>query len=294
MGHTKAVFVLGENHFRKCFSGNEAVWLVRKILFSGNWNPLTEKNAFDHRNHFTLLFSLQSISGNFIERERARARARGEETFHSVRRSSANSELQFAPIAISPANIPVAVDRNLAKHRSRDRVCRRERKIWDRDWRFARSRRRSRSHEDCDLAFARSRRQSRSREEGEIAIAPSIAISDCDRRCGRRTGFVVELDLGCGLCFSRFVFSFFFSKHQKIFSGKFFEMQPNTWKHFPFSEISISGKYVFSGKHFTATKHSLRMWEEGAPRYYIPEISHNYSLVYPIVYQILKTFFFRF
>ena len=32
----KAVFVLGENHFRKCFSGNEAVWLVRKILFSGN------------------------------------------------------------------------------------------------------------------------------------------------------------------------------------------------------------------------------------------------------------------
>ena len=32
----KAVFVLGENHFRKCFSGNEAVLLVRKILFSGN------------------------------------------------------------------------------------------------------------------------------------------------------------------------------------------------------------------------------------------------------------------
>ena len=32
----KAVFVLGENHFRKCFSGNEAVRLVRKILFSGN------------------------------------------------------------------------------------------------------------------------------------------------------------------------------------------------------------------------------------------------------------------
>ena len=33
---TKAVFVLGENHFWKCFSGNEAVWLVQKILFSGN------------------------------------------------------------------------------------------------------------------------------------------------------------------------------------------------------------------------------------------------------------------
>ena len=30
------VFILGENHFRKCFSGNGGVWLVRKIEFSGN------------------------------------------------------------------------------------------------------------------------------------------------------------------------------------------------------------------------------------------------------------------
>ena len=58
--------------------------------------------------------------------------------------------------------------------------------------------------------------------------------------------------------FLGFVFSFFFSKHQKIFFGNFFEMQPNTWKYFPFPEISISGKYVFSGKRFTATKHSLK------------------------------------
>ena len=75
--------------------------------------------------------------------------------------------------------------------------------------------------------------------------APSIAIRDCDRdrrrdrdrvinrerRRGRRTEFVV----GCGLCFSEFVFSFFFSKHQKIFSGKFFEVQPNTMETFSFS-----------------------------------------------------------
>ena len=99
----------------------------------------------------------------------------------------------------------------------------------------------------------RSRRRSRSREEGEIAIAI--------RDHGRRTGFVVVDDffLGCGLCFSGFVFSFFFSKYQKIFFGKFFEMQPNTWKYFPFPEISISGKYVFFGKRFTATKHSLNV-----------------------------------
>ena len=291
MGHTKAVFVLGENHFRKCFFGNEAVWLVRKILFSGNWNPLTEKNAFDHRNHFTLLFSLQSISGNFIERERERAHAR-EEKKHSnqsddrqqtpsssPRRSwSRRQTFQSPLIAISRS-----INREIAYvgERGRSEIV------------IDASQDRAVNHDLTKIAISR-RRQSRSREEGEIAIAPLIAISDCDRPRGRRTGFVVGLDLGCGLCFSGFVFSFFFSKHQKIFSGKFFEMQPNTWKHFLFSEISISGKYVFSGKHFTATKHSLRMWEEGAPRYYIPEISHNYSLVYPIVYQILKTFFFRF
>ena len=94
-------------------------------------------------------------------------------------------------------------------------------------------------------------------------IAPSIAISDRNRAVDRdlrsRSPVVVDdFFLGCGLCFSGFVFSFFFSKHQKIFSGKYFEMQPNTEKYFPFSEINISGKYVFSGKRFTATKHSLR------------------------------------
>ena len=96
------------------------------------------------------------------ERERACARDR---------------DLQSAPIAISPANIPVAVDRDLAK-----------------------------------IAI-------------DSAISPSIAISR--RRRGHRTVFSVVVDdffLGCGLCFSEFVFSFFFSKHQKIFSGKFFKI----------------------------------------------------------------------
>ena len=129
-------------------------------------------------------FPFKVFPENFTERERARARARA----CTVWQSPANSELQSTPIAISLANIPVAVDHDLVKRRSRDRVCRRERKIRDRDWRFARSRRRSRSREDSDLAFARSRRRSRSREEGEIAITPSIAISDRNRRRGRRTG----------------------------------------------------------------------------------------------------------
>ena len=53
------------------------------------------------------------------------------------------------------------------------------------------------------------------------------------------------------------VFLLLFQTQENIFR-KIFEMQPNTWKHFPFLEISISGKYVFSGKRFTTTKHSLR------------------------------------
>ena len=41
------------------------------------------------------------------------------------------------------------------------------------------------------------------------------------------------------------------TKHQKIFFETFFEMQSNTWKHFPFRKIA------FSGNAFTQTKRSL-------------------------------------
>ena len=78
-----------------------------------------------------------------------------------------------------------------------------------------------------------------------------LKIWDCDHHdLASLIAIIDDIFLG-------FVFSFFFCKHQKIFFGKFFEMQPNTEKYFPFLEISISGKYVFSEKHFTATKHSL-------------------------------------
>ena len=48
------------------------------------------------------------------------------------------------------------------------------------------------------------------------------------------------------------------TKHRNWFSEKRFPRQPNSGKHFPFLEISISGKYVFSGNCFTATKRTLR------------------------------------
>ena len=70
----KGVFVLGENHFRKYFSRNAGVWLVRKIEFSGNWFPLTEKKGFDYENEFPFLFSLQMISGTETRKESSQMR----------------------------------------------------------------------------------------------------------------------------------------------------------------------------------------------------------------------------
>ena len=81
-----------------------------------------KKNGFDYGNHFTLPFSLQSISGK-RERERERARAREEKT-----------ELQSSPTIVGKLRAPVRADlassspttairdRDLAKHRAnRDR-----------------------------------------------------------------------------------------------------------------------------------------------------------------------------
>ena len=101
------------------------------------------------------------------------------------------------------------------------------------------------------------------RDRSVIAIAIQIAIASRRSRSRRDRDLVLWSLMiffpGLWLCVFWFVFSFFFSKHQKIFSGKFFETQPNTWKYFHFPEISISGKYVFSRKRFTATKHSLKI-----------------------------------
>ena len=101
---------------------------------------------------------------------------------------------------------------------------------------------------DREIAPVRSRdasiERSRRRE-----LAPLIA------RSRRR-----DHDLGSRSLMIFFLGLFFpssFPNIRKIFSEKFFEMQPNTWKYFPFPEISISEKYVFSGKRFTTTKHSL-------------------------------------
>ena len=188
------MFVLGENHFRKCFSKNEAVWLVRKILFSENWNPLTQKNSLWPRKCFyTSIFPSKHFR-KMRERERARTREREE-------------KIQERSRAPAPIRGAITISR---RRRDHDCAVDHDRRSWSRH--------------------------------------------------GRRWWFYVFSGLWLlfsGLCFPS---SFPNTKHQKIFFGKFFKMQPNTWKYFPFPEISIFGKYVFSGKRFTATKHSLKCY----------------------------------
>ena len=119
-----------------------------------------KKNAFDHGNHFTLLFSLQSISRKW-ERERERAHARER---RSVERDLAVARLR----RWSRSRLPeITLDR--------DRDRRRERKIRDREISYVGERGRSKIAIDAsrdrvvdrDLAFTRSRRRSQSREEGK-------------------------------------------------------------------------------------------------------------------------------
>ena len=177
---------------------------------------------------------------------RARERRRNRTVSRSLGGADLQSELQAAPISSPMIAAKIAISRSTARSReasiaivpSRDHAV-------DRDLAFDRDRDQRR-----DLAKCRSRSRLRDiAPSRDCAVDREIAPSrDC--AVDREIAIVDDIFLG-------FVFSFFFSKHQKIFSGKFFEMQPNTEKYFPFLEISISGKYVFSGKRFTATKHSL-------------------------------------
>ena len=213
------MFVLDENHFRKCFSENEAVWLVRKILFSGNWNMLTEKKSlWPWKSFYTSIFPSKYFR-KMRERERQSARARS----RSHRISWPDRDSDRTESKARSHRMEITVDAISQRSRSRFREIAPDQ---DRRRRFARLRRRSRSH-----------------EEGEIAIAPSIAIDGA---------IWVVACVFLNLCFPSS-----FPNTRKYFPENFLKCNQTPWKHFPFPEISISGKYVFSGKRFTATKHNL-------------------------------------
>ena len=254
------MFVLGENHFRKCFSGNGDVWLVRKIEFSENWFPLTQKKwLWLQKSFYTFIFT-----SKYFQRERER------ESKHAIvdDRAPIQSDDCRRTLSSSPCR-----SREL---QSDDRNPRSWLTLREIAPSIAISQHQSRSSCLRKIAISRRRSRSRLREIAtSIAISPSwVRAVDRDQRRGRRTGarevpchrtqssvdrwwfFFWVFSEFCP-CFARFVFSFFFSKHQKIFFKKFFEMQSNTWKHFLFRKIAFSKNKIFSKNTFTRTKHSL-------------------------------------
>ena len=86
------MFVLSENHFRKC----ECLVGLENRIFRKLISVDRKKKGFDYGNEFPFLFSLQMNSG---ERERERERKKRPLSSSPVRRSPANPELQSAPIA---------------------------------------------------------------------------------------------------------------------------------------------------------------------------------------------------
>ena len=183
-----------------------------KWYFPKNDFRLTNIFTFDPEMIFSPHFHFKAFPEKERERERERERARVREE------KKPNSQSDDCRRTLSSRWRRSPVRRSLRRSRSTVR---------SRDASIAISPSRDRAV-DRDLAFDRDRDQRR-----DLAT----------RRSRDRAGEIAIVDDS----FLRFVFSFFFSKHQKIFSGKFFEMQPNTWKYFPFPEISISGKYVFFG-----------------------------------------------
>ena len=96
------------------------------------------------------------------------------------------------------------------------------------------TRSRSRLHRIENVVYAISRRL-RSRLH-EIAIDGAVWVVAC---------------VFLNLCFPSS-----FPNTRKYFPENFLKCNQTPWKHFPFPKISISEKYVFSGRRFTATKHS--------------------------------------
>ena len=199
------MFVLGENHLRKCrcLVGPENR-IFRKLISVDR-----KKKALTMEMNFRSYFHFKWIP----ERERERAREGEARTHQSA--SFACTELQSAPFASTNT-----VNRDLAPSIAISPL------------------RRSRSREAA-RCFARLRSMVRSSDWSSRSTVPSNLVE-------RQSGF-------CS-CFSGFVFSFFFFKHQKIFFRKFLKMQPNTWKHFPFRKIAFLENGIFSENAFTDRK----------------------------------------
>ena len=229
------MFVLGENHFRKCFSGNAGVWLVRKIEFSGNWFPLTEKK----RLWLWKWISVPIFTSNEFRREREREResARGR-SIHAPT-PFARTELQSAPFASTSA-----IDRDLApsiaisRHRLRSHLCADRARSWLTLREIMPS-----------IAISPSRR-SRSCEAARCFVRLRSMVWSSDWSLQSTTPLnPVERQASIWVC----LFLLLFQTPKNIFR-KIFENAIKHMKTFSFPENGI-----FSGNAFTRTKRNLNL-----------------------------------
>ena len=228
--------MISGNHFHPFLH----VWLQWKIQFSGNCIPVDQNLRLWPGNEFTLPFSLQFISGK-RERERERERKEKREprserewekrelrSESTDRRSRRSSDDRTAPTSgtidgIARCDRP---DSEIARCDRWDCIAR-----WRGFWFDEIA-----SLVGAGFGLMRSHRSSSLvvRTIASLRSELSLLSWSMIHFLLLGFGFVDDFFLGCGLC-SGFVFSFFFSKHQKIFSGKFFEIQPNNMETFSFS-----------------------------------------------------------
>ena len=210
-----AVFVLGENHFRKCFSENDDVWLVRKIEFFENWYPLAQKKWLWLRKSFYTFIFTSKYFRKKRERESEcaivddRAPVQSDDRWRTPSSSSCRSrKLQSVDRDRCRRSRSRDVDRNLAKIAISP--------LWVR----AIDQRR-------DCVVDRDRRRGRRTELAKHrAVEPS------------RASIVDNFFSGfCWVC----LFLLFSQKLENIFR-KFFWNVTEHMKIFSFSENSISGK----------------------------------------------------
>ena len=251
------MFVLASNHFRKCFSVNVGVWLRMENKFFGNYFQLIGCfEGFDSEMVWSENFHFKPFTDSHAKRERERERAQitPQTKLHSDDHRPVSSHCAIpAPIKQRSTPTPLAPHRSTPK--SDDPHQRR-----------------------LPIAPHRSSKDRLQRR----SISPSLR----DLMNFFFLGFVSFVFLYDQiwwiffLGFVSFVFLYWWmilyiclaaekmcatsrksvfyvifkntTKYHKIFFKTFFEMQPNTWKYFPFVKIAL-----FSGKYFTWTKHSL-------------------------------------
>ena len=200
------MFELTSNWFQKFISGKWDVWLLLQIR--SNWRAFPVDRISEPKRRKWISVSIFT-SNDFwpwkIE-ERERERERGRN----------KEEITIAPAPRRLREVPISVDRCVDR--------------------------------------AKFRSVSRSRERSPITILPSFVriwlfFSEfclcseewmilCIRLVTKKMWATSRKCVFYGIFKNT-------TKHQKIFSKTFFEMQPNTWKHFPFRKIAFPENIYF-------------------------------------------------